>query len=411
MHLRAPIIACLAAFAWAVAASAATLTSNDGKTRDFPIVVSASPKGLTVRESTQGKDILIPWERLDLTASAQKNPWLKDARAKAQTGETVALGSVGALNSGGSASQPAAPVASEWRTSKSTVKAGDGQNFTALSLSAYIHREVTRPTLAIVWVGGPSPLASRADAADFARRMSGALVVADFSGDYLDAAEGSGEALVNGVTELLAHAPGPVGARPPESKKDRVAIPPAMIVIGQDHAASFVWSLVCARPGDVLVAATIDGKHLAQPNAQAFATPVLFLQTTAAALTTAGTADPTRPLDLWRQFSTDGSHWCFAATPADPLALAVAFAREVAAASPYQEVIAQRDKWENDPLKGSLPLPVRSFKEMNDEGFRLAPLDGSQTYEISAKTGEARNDLVWVPSDAFAKRLAEKARP
>lgn len=409
MRLLAPISACLAALTLAAAARAATLTSNEGKTRDFPVVVSASPKGLTVRESAQGKDILIPWERLDLAASAPKNPWLSGARAKAQAGETVAL------NLGPSTPQPAAhpaPVPGEWRTSKSIVKSGPGQNFTALSLSAYIHRDVAKPTLAIVWVGGPSPLAARGDAADFARRMAGALVVADFSGDYIDAAEGSGDALVKGVTELLAQAPaGPVGGRPSTGKKDRVAIPPAIIVLGQDHAASFVWGLVCARPNDILAAATIDGKHLAQPNAQAFATPVLFLQTGPAALKTAGTPDPTRPLDLWRQFSTDGSHWCFAAAPADPLALAIAFARDVAAASPYQEVIAQRDKWENDPLKDSIPMPVRSFKEMNDDGFRLAPLDGSACYDIKAKTGEARNDLVWVPSEAFAKRLAAKARP
>jgi hypothetical protein len=278
--------------------------------------------------------------------------------------------------------------------------AGSGPDtFTSLALTAYAHREVKKPRLAIVWVGPTSPLGSRADAADFARRMSGALVLANFSGSYLDAARGSGAALVKGLTDLFAEKKG-------DSRKESAT--PAIILLGQGDAASFAWSLVCARPQEILGAVTIDGRHLSKPNAGAFTTPVLFLQTTGPAdLSPQLSENLERPLDLWRHFSTDGSRWCFAkvAPPADPLAIAISFCRETASLSPYPEVVALWDDFLNDELRHRIPLPTRSIKEFKETGALLGTLRAAQTFPLKARTGAARNDLIWLPSATFAKTL------
>jgi|GEM_PF-2509326 len=423
---RLPAVMGLAASLAVPASSGAVpLTSSDGRTREFAVVVSADPAGLTVRESAGGRDIAIPWKRLDLQKTADANPWFGPAREKATVGGTVTLNL-------GLEPPPAAPAAAEWRTVKSTVAAGAGKNFTSLQLSAYVHREVETPRLALVWVGGPSPLAKRGDAADLARRMQGALVVADFQGDYGKAGEGSGEALVAGLTDLLKRArlgtaargggSGPAGSpgatmsarekREVAGEAEGAGAPPAgprpagpaIILIGQGEPASFVWSLVCTRPNDVLAAVTIDGAHRAEANAGAFATPCLFLQSAGAP---AG-GDLTQPFDLWRHFSTDGSRWCHAMASADPLALAVAFARDVAAASPYAEALALLEDWENNALRHRIPMPVSSARDFREKMFRLATPDGASVFPVAAKTGAARNDLVWVPSPAFAAKLGGK---
>ena len=94
---------------------------------------------------------------------------------------------------------PHPPTATgDWTILRSNIAGPGTDTFTSLALTAYVHREVKKPRLAIVWLGATSPLGSRTDAADLARRMSGALVLANFSGNYLDAARGSGAALVKG---------------------------------------------------------------------------------------------------------------------------------------------------------------------------------------------------------------------
>ena len=210
-----------------------------------------------------------------------------------------------------------------------------------------------------------------------------------------------------------------VGAAPPWSRGDRSLrgkkgdtrkenATPAIIVLGQGEAASFAWSLVCARPQEVLAAVTIDGRHLSKPNAGAFATPVLFLQTTGLAdLSAPLDENLERPFDLWRHYSTDGSRWCFAkvAPPADPLAVAISFCRETAALSPYREVVALWDEYQNDDLKHRIPIPTRSIKEFKETGALLGTLRAAQTFPLKARNGAARNDLIWLPSATFAKSL------
>jgi hypothetical protein len=410
---------------WALA-RAAVLTSSDGKTREFPVVVSAGRQGLTVRESAGGKDIVIPWARLDARLSADANPWLEDARSKAVAGETVVL-NIG-LPAPAADPLPAAPAPkeAEWRTVKTTVPGGPGKNFTSLALSAYVHREVAVPRLAVVWVGSSSPLAKRGDAADLARRLQGALVVADFQGAYTSAEEGSGEALVAGVAELLKQARTGKEAQAVKEVKEvkeakevqdededggggGIRARPAIIVMGSEEAATFVWSLVCTRPADVVAAITLNGGHKAESTAGAFATPCLFLESPGSGeVTAAAAADLTRPQALWRHYSTDGCRWCYAAPAGDPLALAVAFAREVAAASPYVEALELLESWENNKLRHRIPMPVATAKSFKEDGFRLATPDGGSVFPVKSKVGAARNDLVWVPSAAFAARLAGK---
>jgi len=417
-------------------AVAARLVSSDGKTRDFPVVVSAGRAGLTVRETVAGRDILIPWERLDVRKTAEGNAWFGPARNKAVAGQTVPLNlgldGPGSANPAPSAG-PASPDAAEWRTVKTTVAGGDGANGVTLKLSAYVHREVETPRLAVVWVGSPSPLAKRGDAADLARRMQGALVVAEFEGAYAKADDGSGQALVTGVTELLKQArtgarspaseagdPGRMkksGPRRSEENKDEEGeeeavepspAGPALILMGRGEAASFVWSLVCTRPRDVLAAVTLDGIHRAESTAGAFATPCLFLQTPGPPPAASAAEDLTRAHDLWRHFSTDGCRWCYAAPEGDPLALAVAFAWDVAAASPYVEALELLESWENNALRHRIPMPVKTAKDFEETGFRLATPDGGSVHAVAGKTGAGRNDLVWIPSPAFAARLAGK---
>lgn len=425
-----------------VATHAARLTSSDGKTREFPVIVGAAPDGLTVRETPNGKDILIPWTRLDAVKSAEGNSWFEDARSKAAAGESVAI-NLGLAEP----ERPAAvrPQEADWRSMTHTVTGGRGKNFTKLTLSAYVHREVAVPRLALVWVGAPSPLAKRADAADMARRMQGALVVAEFEGGYGQADAGSGQALVSGVTDVLrlarsgkpsatdkareaassgsglkeiaVDADGGAGTDEASMAKDseggEAPLPAgaALILFGRGEAAAFVWSLLCTRPQDVVAAVAIDGVLRAESTAGAFATPCLFLESRdlAGPVVAAPTAvDLTRPRDLWRHYSTDGCRWCFAAPAGDPLALAVAFARDVAAASPYLEAVENLESWQNNKLRHRIPMPVLTAKNFKEDAFRLATPDGTSVFRVSAKTGAARNDLVWVPSPAFAARLAGK---
>lgn len=428
------VVRLLSVAAGSFAAEAAVLTSSDGKTRDFPVVVSAARAGLTVRETTDGKNILIPWARLDEAKSAGANPWFKEARATAAAGGTVVL------NLGLSPTAEAAPAAmpdpasAEWRRVKATVPGGGGKNFGALKLSAYVHRDVAVPRLAIVWVGASSPLAKRGDAADLARRMQGALVVAEFDGAYASAGEGSGEALVAGVADLLKQArpagaknrDGAAGTRGKEKaeaepeedtadpKDEEAATPgekragPALIVIGRDEAATFVWSLVCTRPDDVLAAITLNGVHKAESTAGAFATPCLFLESSGVNAGEAARSvaeDLTRPHALWRHFSTDGCRWCHAAPAGDPLTLAVAFARSVAEASPYVEALELLESWESNTLRHRIPMPVKTAKHFKEDAFRLATPNGASVYSVASKSGVARNDLVWVPSASFAAQL------
>ncbi len=390
------------ASSWLLAVSPAlaipvTLTSTDGRTREFALVEASAPAGLTVKDAPAGREILIPWERLDLEKSAAANPWLAAARAKAQAGATVTRPFTSPPVGKG------AP-AGEWRARTHRVTGGGGGasgNTARLALSAHIHRETPRARLAVVWIGAANPLLTRHDAADFVRWADGALVTAELSGpDDANSARENGEALLEGLTALLAE-----GKEPPPPG----ATPPAVILLGQGPAASaFAWSMVCHHASRVLASITFDGEHTATPNAEAFATPLLFVQTTGPANFQArqNAEDLTRPFDLWRHFSSDGCRWCFAAQPKDPLALAVAFARDTAAASPYQEVLAQWEAYENPAKKDTLPLPVRTIKDWNEETFRLASPAGQPAFPVTARTGAARHNLIWLPSERVGQLFA-----
>ncbi len=399
--LLAPLLTLLCA----AAVQAFPFISADGKTRDFPVVVSVTPKGVVVRESVAGKDIAIPWDRLDEEKTAAQNPWFTEARQKATAGETVEV------NLGLPSAKPAAEPATgssakgDWTVLKETYDAPEGATFGKLTLSAYVHKEVARPRLAIVWVGSESPLASRGDSADFARRFQGALVLANYSGPYQEAgASGSGAALVKGLTDLFA---------PEKNGKKLSGAAPAIVIIGKGETAAFAWSLVCDAGRDVLAAVSIDGVHRAAPNAVSFGTPCLFVQTTGAADLNVVNEDMTRPLDLWRHYSTDGCRWCYAnttGTTADPLALGVAFLRDVAAISPYVDAVTLKEDWENNALKNRIPIPTRSFKDLKETKSLLGTLGAKETFRADAKKGDARNDLIWLPGEYFAKILQMSLR-
>lgn len=414
----ARVLATMLLLAFAHLTGAAVLTSNDGKKREFPVVISATREGLTVRETADGRDSLIPWARLDAARTAQANPWFEAARRKAVGGQVVDL-NIGLARSASEG---------EWRAVQSTVTGGPGKNFTTLKLSARVHRDVPVPRLALVWVGADSPWEKRSDAIDLARRLQGALVVAEFDGAYNRADDGSGGALVDGIGELMKKARMGTGTpdKPsaPLRKKDgprqmeekvravseipemsvTKSIGPALILVGQAEAASFVWSMVCTRPADVVAAITLNGKHQEKSTAGAFATPCLFLESPASA--TPSGSDLTHPANLWRHFSTDGCRWCHAVSTRDPLVLAVAFARAVAEASPYLEAIEMMESWEKDELRHRIPMPVMTSKNFKESPFRLARPNGASLWAVGAKTGAARNDLVWVPSATFAALLA-----
>lgn len=431
----------LAAAGMGGVAAAATLTSRDGKKRDFPVVVAAAGPGLTVRESAGGRDVLIPWERMDLAVSMEANEWLRAAHAKAVAGGVVAL-NLGLEEAAGT------QAVAEWRTVRSVVEGGAGQGFGTLRLSAYVHREVEVPRMALVWVGGSSPLARRGDAADMVRRLQGALVVADFEGLGAGLGESGGRALVTGVAELLrrgrvdlaagsgeagaglgaAEGAGamkdPVGQEPAaglgqkkmeeDEAEPVVAAGPAILLMGRGEAAAAVWDVVCSGAGDILAAVTLDGNHRTAATPKAFVTPCLFIETPTAgahkkSISGPGLAeDVSRPRDLWRHFSTDGCRWCYAQPAGDPLTLAVSFVREVAEASPYVEVLELLEAWQGDRLRHRIPMPVRKPGDFREEGFRLASPDGMSVFPVASRSGAARNDLVWVPSEAFAARLAGK---
>ena len=414
-------------------AAAATLTSRDGKKRDFPVVVAAAGPGLTVRESVGGRDVLIPWERMDLAVSMEANEWLRAAHAKAVAGGVVAL-NLGLEEAAG------AEAVAEWRTVRSVIEGGVGQGFGTLRLSAYVHREVEVPRMALVWVGGPSPLARRGDAADMVRRLQGALGRALVTGvaellrrGRVDLAAGSGEVGAGlGAAEGAGAMKDPVGQEPAaelgqkkmegDEAEPVLAAGPAILLMGRGEAAAAVWDVVCSGAGDILAAVTLDGNHRTAATPKAFVTPCLFIETPTGgsvgapmtgadktSISGSGVAeDVSRPRDLWRHFSTDGCRWCYAEPAGDPLTLAVSFVREVAEASPYVEVLELLEAWQGDRLRHRIPMPVRKPGDFREEGFRLASPDGMSVFPVASRSGAARNDLVWVPSEAFAARLAGK---
>lgn len=373
------------------------LVSNEGVSRDFPVIRLATPGGLIVRTTAAGRDMTIPWDRLDLGKCEAAHPWLGGVRAKAQNGETITLN----LGMGGSPED-----LQEWRTRRVTIAGGAGKNFQSLQLTAYIHREVPRPRLALVWVGDSSPLARRPDAADLVRRSAGALVLATFSGDkYHEANLGSGEALSEGLKELLAD---------PETLKDpkKTVIPPAVIIMGEGRGGSFAWSHLCHYGKWVIAAVTVDAAHEASANAESFLTPVLFLQTQGPAPDAASTEENvTRPFDLWRHYSTEGCRWsyAYAAAHPDPHSLAVGFAAGVAGLSPYQEVLQTLEDWENNELKNRIPMPGRSVKDLKENAGLLATRGATHTFPVGEKKGDERHNLIWLPDPKMARLLAADA--
>ena len=86
----------------------------------------------------------------------------------------------------------------------------------------------------------------------------------------------------------------------------------------------------------------------------------------------------------------------------------MAFARDVASASPFVEALELLESWEHNKLRHRIPMPVATAKSFKEDGFRLATADGGSVFPVKSKVGAARNDLVWVPSAAFAARLAGK---
>jgi hypothetical protein len=197
---------------------------------------------------------------------------------------------------------------------------------------------------------------------------------------------------------------------------------PAILLMGRGEAAAAVWDVVCSGVGDILAAVTLDGNHRTAATPKAFVTPCLFIETPTGGsggapmtgadktpISGSGVAeDVSRPRDLWRHFSTDGCRWCYAEPAGDPLTLAVSFVREVAEASPYVEVLELLEAWQGDRLRHRIPMPVRKPGDFREEGFRLASPDGMSVFPVASRSGAARNDLVWVPSEAFAARLAGK---
>jgi hypothetical protein len=183
--------------------------------------------------------------------------------------------------------------------------------------------------------------------------------------------------------------------------------------MGEAEAASFVWSFVCAQSKSLIAAVCINGNHRAKPNAGAFMTPLLLLETNRRqpALEAAG-GNLDLPFDLWRHYSTDGSRWCYvnAHPESDPLALAVAFAEGVAAISPYEEVLTNLEDWENNELKNRIPMPTRTPRDFREERALLAPLGAGETFPLGSRKGKARHDLVWMPGAEFA-RLVSRVRP
>jgi hypothetical protein len=217
------------------------------------------------------------------------------------------------------------------------------------------------------------------------------------------------------------------GGTQKKMKEEKAADPvsvavPAILLMGQGEAAAAVWDIVCSGAGDILAAVTLDGNHRTAATPGAFVTPCLFIETpTGGSGVTpmagvdktsisgsGGMEDVSRPRDLWRHFSTDGCRWCYAQPVGDPLTLAVSFVREVAAASPYVEVLELLEAWQGDRLRHRIPMPVRKPGDFREEGFRLASPDGLSVFPVASRSGAARNDLVWVPSEAFAARLAGK---
>jgi hypothetical protein len=77
----------------------------------------------------------------------------------------------------------------------------------------------------------------------------------------------------------------------------------------------------------------------------------------------------------------------------------------VAAASPYVEALEMLESWEGNKLRHRIPMPVMTAKSFKEDSFRLSTPDGASVFSVASKKGAARNDLVWVPSAAFAARL------
>ncbi|MEZ5429773.1 MAG: hypothetical protein R3F31_01040 [Verrucomicrobiales bacterium] len=78
-------------FCAVVPAGAVLLTGVNGKAVDFAGVKSATPAGLEAQVTADGKLLVVPWSRFDLTKLATESPEIFAAYEKAKAGETVAL--------------------------------------------------------------------------------------------------------------------------------------------------------------------------------------------------------------------------------------------------------------------------------------------------------------------------------
>jgi hypothetical protein len=52
-------------------------------------------------------------------------------------------------------------------------------------------------------------------------------------------------------------------------------------------------------------------------------------------------------------------------------------------------------------------MPTRTVKDFKESGFLLGTLGARQTFRLVDKKGDARHNLIWLPSAEFARAVAQ----
>jgi len=272
-----------------VGARAITLTGANGRSVEFHLIKSATPKGLTVQLVADGPVIGIPWDKLDPGALEKEHRAIHDAYLKAKQGETVELNldkapAVAMSSTGGGSAPvpppaPASPEATGRYAGWIETRAGafvfamqlpdePARGILLVSLDDYgqsFDRLAGHP----VGKGPWGVLQNRHDLAlltyDHANRApSDDPAVVD---EFVFASKGSGKSVEDGIKAIAEKS----------GKPELAGLPIAVYGAGRTGAA-FAYNFVQYRPERILAAVVSKGSvYDGEPSAESAKVPMLLI--------------------------------------------------------------------------------------------------------------------------------------
>jgi len=284
----APFLAAIFA-AHADSLPAITLTGSNGRSVEFHLVKSATPKGLTAQMAADGPVIGIAWDKLDLAALERDHKAIHDAYLRAKQGETVELNlekdeatttpapgaAAPAPPSEGSRPAPAPPKYPGWLDAKLgdltfMLKMPDDPVKGILFLSiGDFGRSYERVGELPAGSGSWIEFQNRFDLALMTYNLDQAGGADDPTviGEFVYAEKGSGKLVESAIRQFAEKAKSPALAEAP------------IALYGTERSgAAFVYHLLHYRPERVIGAVVSKGAFYdREPTPEAARVPVLFL--------------------------------------------------------------------------------------------------------------------------------------